>query len=321
VRRAALLCLTALLASSEVAAQARMTDVPVRGERVGARGRAADAEQSRLDKREARVAGGTHWRVETDAGSVHVWVPDGYDRETAGTVVYVHGYYTDADGAWRNHDLARQFRASKQNALFIVPDAPRGNDDDVKWHALTDLRKAITRANIRLPDGPTIVMGHSGAFRTVMKWVDHKVVAQVILLDALYGGERAFDDFIGTGKRADQHKLIVVGADTAEESRAFIKRYPFAVARDTMPRSTEQFSKREKRAKLLYVRSQFGHMQIVTSGKVIPLLLRLTPLAALGAAAERKAPAGEPRPWPLSMVPSVVPSVAPSVAPSAIAPR
>jgi hypothetical protein len=154
-----------------------------------------------------------------------------------------------------------------------------------------------------------------------MKWIDHKVVAQVILLDALYGGERAFDDFIGTGKRADQHKLIVVGADTAEESRAFIKRYPFAVARDTMPRSTEQFSKREKRAKLLYVRSQFGHMQIVTSGKVIPLLLRLTPLAALGTAAERKAPgeapAGEPRPWPLSMVPSTVPSAAPS----AIAPR
>jgi ribose-phosphate pyrophosphokinase len=31
----------------------------------------------------------------------------------------------------------------------------------------------------------------------------------------------------------------------------------------------------------LYVRSQFDHMAIVTSGKVIPLLLRLTALKAL----------------------------------------
>ena len=38
------------------------------------------------------------------------------------------------------------------------------------------------------------------------------------------------------------------------------------------------FKKREKSAKLLYVKSQYGHMQIVTSGKVIPMLLRLTPL-------------------------------------------
>jgi len=232
----------------------------------------------RLDKTEDTVAGGIHWRVRTDAGAIHVWVPPGYDRATAGTVVYVHGYYTDADGAWKGHDLARQFKASGQNAIFIVPDAPSGNGEAVKWPALTDLRRAITRANIKLPDGPTVVVGHSGAFRTVMQWVDHKAVAQVILLDALYGGQRAFDEFIGTGKRAQHHKLIVVGADTAQGSSAFAKKYPFAVVRDRMPASSGEFSKREKSAKLLYVRSQYGHMQIVTSGKVLPVLLRLTPL-------------------------------------------
>ncbi len=276
------------------------TELPRRGEGAAKRTRAAEDDGGRdaaageqkagprgkLEKKEDKVAGGTHWRIKTDAGAVHAWVPAGYDRETAGTVVYVHGYYTDSDGAWRDHDLAKQFRASKQNALFIVPDAPSGNGQEVKWPALTDLRKAMTRANIRLPDGPTVVMGHSGAFRTVMKWVDHKVVAQVILLDALYGGERSFDDFIGSGKRAKQHKLIVIGSDTAEESRAFIKRYPFAVARDRMPGSADDFTKREKRAKLLYVHSQFDHMAIVKNSKVIPLLLRLTPLAAVGEGGE-----------------------------------
>jgi hypothetical protein len=141
-------------------------------------------------------------------------------RETAGTVIYVHGYYTDADGAWREHDLARQFKASRQNAMFIVPDAPASNDDEVQWPALKDLRKAVTRANIHLPEGPVVVIGHSGAFRTVMQWVDHRLVDQIILLDALYAGEAAFDEFIASGKRADDHKLIVVAAKHAEGRRA-----------------------------------------------------------------------------------------------------
>ena len=245
---------------------------------VEARPRRPVVADGKLDKTEDKVAGGLHWRIKTEAGAVHVWVPPGYNRATAGTVVYVHGYYTDADGAWKDHGLAKQFKASGQNAIFIVPDAPSGNSEEVHWPALTDLRKAVSRANIKLPDGPVVVIGHSGAFRTVMKWVDHKLVTQVILLDALYGGERAFDDFINSGSRAAQHKLTVIGSDTATESKAFIKKYPFAVVRDRMPDSIAGFKKREKTAKLLYVRSQYGHMQIVTGGKVIPLLLRLTPL-------------------------------------------
>ncbi|MBC7973359.1 MAG: hypothetical protein H7138_00115, partial [Myxococcales bacterium] len=245
-----------------------------------ARSRVED-DNGRLEKREDTVLGGKHFRIKTSRGAVHVWAPPDYDRATAGTVVYVHGYYTDADGAWREHELARQFKASRQNALFIVPDAPAGNDQDVQWTALTDLRRAVTRANIRLPDGPVIVMGHSGAFRTVMQWVDHRAISQIILLDALYAGERAFDEFIASGKRADDHKLIVVAASTAEESSSFARRYKFAVARERMPSAVGGFSRRERGAKLLYIRSQFEHMAIVTSGRVIPMLLRVTPLKAL----------------------------------------
>jgi hypothetical protein len=243
--------------------------------------RSSDDGDSRLDKKEDTVAGGKHWRIKTAQGSVHVWVPDGYDRETAGTVVYVHGYWTDADGAWRDHELARQFRASHQNAMFIVPDAPASNDDGVNWPALKDLRHAVTRANLHLPDGPVIVMGHSGAFRTIMQWVDHRLVEQIILLDAMYAGESAFDEYIGNGKRADEHKLIVVGASTAQASAGFANKYKFAVAREKMPESVSGFTHRERAAKLLYIRSQYEHMSIVTSGRVIPVLLHLTPLKAL----------------------------------------
>lgn len=245
------------------------------------RPRIKDDGDSRLEKKEDTVLGGKHFRIKTSQGAVHVWFPENYDRATAGTVIYVHGYWTDADGAWRDHELARQFRASHQNAMFVVPDAPSSNDDDVKWPALTDLRRAVTRANIKMPDGPMIVMGHSGAFRTVMQWVDHRMVDQIILLDALYAGESAFDEYIKSGKRADDHKLIVVAAATAQESRAFANKYKFAVARERMPDAVGGFSKHERGAKLLYIRSQYDHMSIVTSKKVIPILLRVTPLKAL----------------------------------------
>jgi hypothetical protein len=254
--------------------RARLSNPAPRSARV----RELDDGRSRLDKQEDTVLGGKHWRIRTAQGAVHVWVPPGYERESAGTVVYVHGYWTDADGAWRGHDLARQFKNSRQNAVFIVPDAPSSNEERVQWPALTDLRRAVTRANIKLPDGPIIVMGHSGAFRTVMQWVDHRHVDQIILLDAMYAGERAFDEFIATGKRADHHKLIVVAASTASSSASFAKKYKFAVTRERVPDHSSGFTKRERGARLLYIRSQYEHMQIVTGAKVIPPLLRLTRL-------------------------------------------
>ena len=245
------------------------------------RPRIEDDGESPLAKTEDKLLGGKHWRIKTAQGAVHVWVPSGYNRATAGTVVYVHGYWTDADGAWTKYDLARQFKMSRQNALFIVPDAPSSNEMGVQWPALTDLRRAVQRANIKMPDGPIVVMGHSGAFRTVMQWVDHRLVDEIILLDAMYAGEHAFDEFIKSGKRADEHKLIVVGASVAQNSAAFARKYSFALARENVPDAMGGFTKAERRAKLLYIRSQYDHYAIVTSKKVIPLLLKVTRLKGL----------------------------------------
>ena len=267
-------------AEEKPAPKARMTNPTPRFERK-IQPRIRDDGEGRLEKSEDELLGGRHWRIKTAQGAVHVWVPPGYDRNTAGTVVYVHGYWTDADGAWKDHQLAKQFKLSRQNAMFIVPDAPAGREESVHWPALADLRRAVTRANIKLPQGPVVVMGHSGAFRTVMQWVDHRMVDQIILLDAMYAGEHAFDEFIKTGKRADEHRLIVVGADVAQNSAAFASRYKVAVAREKVPEAITGFTKAERRAKLLYIRSQYDHYSMITNKKVIPLLLRLTRLEKL----------------------------------------
>ena len=239
------------------------------------------AHAGRPGKSEASLEGGTHWRIETARGPVHVWVPAGYDRATAGTIVYVHGYWTDADRAWKRHRLARQFRDSRQNALVIVPEAPGGPDQGVVWPSLVDLRREVARANIRLPDGPTIAVGHSGAYRTLSGWVDNKLLAQVVLLDALYGRQQSFEEFIATGKRAKHHKLLLIGSDTAASSKAFARRFPYAVVRDRLPDGYEQLTARERRARLLYIRSQYRHAELADGGVALPVILRLTPLRRL----------------------------------------
>lgn len=238
-------------------------------------------ERKRYDKTEDKVAGGTHWRIKTERGPVHVWVPRGYKRDSAGTVIYVHGYNTSADGAWRSHNLPQQFNKSRQNAIFIVPEAPRNNDQSVRWTSLAELKKAVMRANIRLPDGAPVVIAHSGAFRTVAHWLDNALLAQVILLDALYGKAGDFEEFIHGGKKAKHHKLIVVATATVDKARKFARKFRYAAVRDRIPTSYSEFTRRERGSRLLYLRSQYGHMALVTNGKVIPLLLRLTPLERL----------------------------------------
>jgi hypothetical protein len=225
------------------------------------------------------VAGGDHWRFSTPHGYVHVWRPPGFEAATAGIVVYVHGYNVSVDEAWRDYHLARQFRMSKQNAIFIVPDAPQGNDDGVNWNALSQLFKAVRqRTHQQLPDGEVVVIGHSGAFRTIASWLDNKRMGDVILLDAMYGEQEKFAAWLETVKGHEYHTLIVVASNTLDRADDFIRGFKEVARRNELPDDFAGFTRNQKQARILYIRTQVEHMELVTSEKVIPMLLRVTPL-------------------------------------------
>ena len=231
---------------------------------------------------EKPLHGGQHFRIAyPKMGAVHVWVPKGYVRKTAGIVVYLHGYHTTVDKAFVDHKLAEQFSKSRQNAIFIVPACPAGKEEGVVWTSLSQLKKSIQAANIRLPDGETVVAAHSGGFRTVRHWTDNRLLKQIILLDAMYGGFNEFKDFIATGARAAHRRMILVTADTDTQTRRFTREFNFAVTRTGVPADFTGFTSREKKSRLLYIKSQYDHYAIITSMTVLPVLLRLTPLRLL----------------------------------------
>ena len=240
-------------------------------------GKTASAETSELAT--DRVSGGTHWRLQTDKGPVHVWQPRGYDAATAGTVLYVHGYYTNVDGAWVQHALAEQFATSQTNALFIVPEAPSGSNEEVFWPVLADLLKEVERQLPgKGPHGPIVAAGHSGAWRTLGNWADDKSVDVFLLLDALYGMDDKFQAWLARHPGSDEPRMTLVSKDTANRVAPFLEKVPAAKRRASLPETYRDLSPAERNAAVLEVASDLGHMEIVTTGKVLPVLLHRSPL-------------------------------------------
>jgi hypothetical protein len=260
------------------------------------RGAAADANAGpALDQ----VSGGSHWRLLTPKGPVHVWQPAGYDPATAGTVIYVHGYYTNVDGAWVQHALAEQFAASKVNALFIVPEAPSGSNEEVSWPVLGELLAEVERQLVGTKaHGPIVAAGHSGAWRTLGGWTDAKGdgdkndqgdkgekdakgIDAFLLLDALYGMEDKFQSWLEQHPGTNQPRLTLVSKDTASRVPPFLAKIPAAKRRARLPESYKDLTVAERNVPVLEIASALGHMEIVTSGKVLPVLLHRSPLRTL----------------------------------------
>ncbi len=233
------------------------------------------------------VEGGKHWRLFTEHGAIHVWRPQGYVDASAGTALYLHGYYANVDQVWELHHLAAQFRSSGRNALFVVPEAPVGDPDQPAWDDLKSLLSVVTRlTHSRLPDGPVVALAHSGGFRQVVKWLDYPRLAEIILLDGLYNNEDDFRAWLTTSKYSAQHRLVLVSKETADNVESFLENFSNVPVRNSLPERVSELSHAERNAQLLWLNSQYEHMDLVLNNKVIPMLYQLTPLGGLARKAQ-----------------------------------
>jgi hypothetical protein len=214
-----------------------------------------------------------HVRISTrHHGAIHVWIPDGYDAEHAGVVVYVHGYFTDVDDAWRNHKLARQFADSGLDAMFIACEAPESAVDPVTWTSLSDLLARVdAEPSLELPDGPVIAVGHSGAHRTLGEWLDEPDLHTVVLLDALYGQVSEVAAWLA---KSPDHRLIDISVITRPWANELHADLPETLTYEGLPSVRADHGKRARSARIVHVRARIGHMPLVTNGKALPTVLR-----------------------------------------------
>jgi hypothetical protein len=227
-------------------------------------------------------AGGEDLRIETRHGPIHVWRPENYDSRTAGLVIYVHGYFTSVDQTWTDDHLAAQFRDSSRNALFIAIEAPQSMEEDVSWKSLEDLLRTVEeRAPFSLPRGPLVIVGHSAAYRTILMWLHDPRIQGVILLDALYTGEAEFRLWLLPRPHTRPRRMVLVAYDTWPQSNHFSRHIYGTARRRSIPANAAGFTPRENQSRLLFLRSQYDHNEMINNGKVIPVLLQISPLRPL----------------------------------------
>lgn len=205
-----------------------------------------------------------HERIRTARGPLHVWAPADFDATTADLVIYVHGYFVTIDQAWRRHRLARQFERAGRNALFVVPGAPSAHVDPIDWPSLDELIANVPRA----PAGRVIVVAHSGAIRTIRSWFASERLSAVVLLDAMYGPLPEVVPWLAADA---SHRLIDVSEMTRPWADELHRELPDTITLDAIPDPTDDL----RAARILHLRTQIGHHELVTEGKVIPRLLQL----------------------------------------------
>jgi hypothetical protein len=236
------------------------------------------------------VAAGRHWRVETERGPVHVWIPARYDAATAATVVFVHGYFVSVDEAWADYRLAHQFALSGINAMFIAAQAPMAKRDSLVWPSLSALVRTVKESvDVTMPTKRLVAVGHSGAYRTLAHWLRNESLDTVVLLDALYGEYR----FMPWARESKTRRLVNIAYETQRYSDVMHRHLPSTVKLDALP------DDRLPDARILYAKTDVGHWQLVTDGVALPLALR-----AIGVDAVAEAPLELPLGMPLRCDPT-----------------
>ncbi|MBK9030522.1 MAG: hypothetical protein IPL61_04145 [Myxococcales bacterium] len=244
----------------------------------------------------AAAAAGQAWTLTTPAGPVHVWAPAGYHADGAAVILYVHGYGTDVDGAWRDHRLPEQFALSAANAVFIAPEAPAGARQAVRWPALDELLVEVFAAiELPRPTGEVIAIGHSGAYRTLLAWTEYPPLDWIVSLDATYGEVDAWRAWMAASPR---HHLLFVGDDTVRWTEGLAAALAADLPGEVVTLDREDDLADEpappwRAARAIYLRSRAGHMPLVTAGVAIPTLVRLAPVELL-ADGPWRAPLGLP---------------------------
>jgi len=227
----------------------------------------------------AAVAAGRHVRIDGPHGSIHVWIPPSFQADTGATIVYLHGYYDDADTSYIGHRLPEQFAMSALNAMFIVAETPVAAKTPINYPSLGELLQLVEeKTGTSRGMALTVVVGHSGAFRTIDSWLDEPLVDELVMIDSMYGNEEQIEAWM---RASPHHKLITVGEDTLIYNENLLRALPDTLVIDRVPTAYGLWPAEVRTARSVYIRAQFMHMPLVTDGVVLPGLLRLLPVPLL----------------------------------------
>ena len=154
---------------------------------------------------------GKHYDAATyySDSSVLIYVPKHFSsKKKISLVCWFHGWGNMIDSACKQYQLLEQFEESGRNAIFVFPEGPKNAPDSyggkleqpaifqqlmkevIVKLAINKIIKMVTPFHIN--DYDITLAGHSGAYRVISKIINKSPVNEVILFDAMYGGNDAY---------------------------------------------------------------------------------------------------------------------------------
>lgn len=227
--------------------------------------------------------------------SVLIYVPEYFSpKNKINLVFWFHGWGNNIDTALKQFEVLEQFYASGRNAVFVFPQGPKNAPDSyggkleqpAVFGALVKevTEKLYENKILRSPKAFTLddytisLAGHSGAYRVISRIINKTPVEEVILFDAMYGGNDQYLQWLSI----PQHRFIHIytkDGGTFDNSRLIMR---------TMTDSLHMpfFSGDEENANdivlknhhKLFIYSNKKHNEVITHNRNWERFLRNTPV-------------------------------------------
>lgn len=229
-----------------------------------------------------------HYRDST----VLIIAPEHLDvRKKVDLVFWFHGWRNYVDSAASFYQLTRQFIASHQNAVLVLPETARNAPDSYGGKLETqgmfkllvnDVLNGLKAKRLigsGCKPGHIMLGGHSGAYR-VMAYIirnGQMPIDEVMLFDALYGET---DKFISWIKADTTHRFIHVYTDhggTAGQSHNMVKLLDQEHIAYTETEESDLTAQHVKASKALFIHSLHEHNDIICKPDNFQLFLENTP--------------------------------------------
>jgi hypothetical protein len=226
---------------------------------------------------------GKHFSYENhyDDSTVQVLIPSNFTaKKPIELFVWFHGWYNNLDSAG-GFGLTEQFINAGRNAIFIFPEGPKNAPDSYggklerpEMFALfiNDFLKQLVSINV-LPKSKTYsindcsvtLAGHSGAYRVISKIIQYNKIDELLLFDAMYGGNDAYLKWIAESKKHRFIQIYTKDGGTFENTHLIMQQLKDSLKVDIASVTEKELKRDDLRSgKPLFIFSESEHNWVIT---------------------------------------------------------
>lgn len=202
-----------------------------------------------------------------------------YAKRKVDMIFWFHGWNNNIDSAVARYELAKQFAASKLNAVLVLAETAKDAPDSyggklehegVFNNLIHDLLNKLKKEEViskNCKPGNIMLAGHSGAYKVMANILQNGnvPVREVILFDALYAETDKFINWIRSGNKNRFINLYTDNGGTDEESKSMLTqlmKLNIKADKTEEKNITPQLIRKEK---IIFIHSLNKHNDIINS--------------------------------------------------------